>query len=162
MWRRMEVADLAAVERISTLIHPNYYESPEVFAERHRLFPEGCFVAVGKEGVAGYCISHPWRICRVPTLNTLVGELPSDPDCLFIHDVALLPSSRGKRLASLLVEDLGILAGRAGLSALAGVAVYKTLPYWERMGFKTTAIDPAQLMSYGKGADYIVRVFRHP
>ena len=114
-WRPMMAADLAAVERIAEIVHPAYPESEEVPAERLALFPAGCLIAEGALGeVLGYAVSHPGRLGRPPALDSRLGELPSDADCLYLHDVALLPEARGLGLGELLVDLLRALGIRSG------------------------------------------------
>src|SRR4051794_10781367 len=93
-WRPMSAADLAAVEQIAELIHQAYPESDAVVAERLTLFPEGCLVL--GEAPIGYLVSHPGLVGRPPPLNCLLGGLPERPDCLYLHDIALLPQARGR------------------------------------------------------------------
>ena len=62
----------------------------------------------------GYAVSHPGRLGRPPALDSRLGELPSDADCLYLHDVALLPEARGLGLGESLVDLLRALAIRSG------------------------------------------------
>lgn len=159
-WRPLRVGDLAEVDRIGGIVHPAYPERREVPAERLSLFPEGCFAADGAD-LVGYAISHPGTFGQPPALDTLLGALPASPDCLYLHDVALLPAARGLGLGGALVDRLIGLARRLRLGRLALVAVNRSVPYWAAHGFAQPEPRPAglaaKLASYGGEATYLVR-----
>ncbi|BBK34698.1 N-acetyltransferase GCN5 [Allostella humosa] len=156
----MLAADLPAVERIGEIVHPAYPEAAAVPAERLSLFPAGCFIAEGPE-ILGYAVSHPGILGVPPVLDSLLGGLPAVADCLYLHDVALLPAARGRGLGRMLVDRLLGLAAARSLPCLALVAVNRSVPYWTRLGFQPPegASDRlrAKLASYGGDAAYLVR-----
>ena len=78
-WRAMTGYDLPAVEQIAGAVHPGLLRSPEVLAERQRLYLHGAYLLEVNERPAGYVLSHPWRSGTLPALNTLLGELPAEP-----------------------------------------------------------------------------------
>jgi hypothetical protein len=43
-WRAMAAADLPAVNALAERIHPSFPEDAAIFAERLRLYPDGCRV----------------------------------------------------------------------------------------------------------------------
>jgi hypothetical protein len=160
VWRTMAASDLAAVAALSTRVHPNYPERPEVLAEKFRLFPQGCFALTAGKTIAGYCFSHPWRKGAPPSLDTVLGELPQDADSYFIHDLTLDASMRGKSLATAIVPDLVRAAQDAGLSHMTLVAVSGSSPFWARMGFRPTpnaTIQEAARTKYDAGAVHMER-----
>ncbi|MFX9008082.1 hypothetical protein ABTN33_19340, partial [Acinetobacter baumannii] len=53
-WRAMSIADLPLVNVLAARIHPDYPEDEVVFAERLRLYPEGCRVLEGEQGLVAY------------------------------------------------------------------------------------------------------------
>src|SRR5207253_5442568 len=63
----------APVARIATAAYADYYERPEVFAERLALFPDGCRVCVADARIAGYLLAHPGRFGAPPLLDSLLG-----------------------------------------------------------------------------------------
>ncbi|HEY6859283.1 MAG TPA: hypothetical protein VI358_05805, partial [Pseudolabrys sp.] len=93
-WRSTTAIDLGAIEKIANLVHPDLSESREVFAEKLQLFPEGCFVLTEDGAVLGYAFVHPWLVNDIPNLNEFLLRVPSKPDCLLIHDVAVLQHAR--------------------------------------------------------------------
>lgn len=158
-WREVSAEDLPSVDAIGNDIHLSLPERPEVFAEKVRLFPTGCRVLIYRGVIVGYGISHPWLLYRIPPLDTFLEKLPTQPDCIFIHDVVVQPHARGHRAAEQFVEIVVAAARVQYIPALALVSVYNTHPLWMRCGFEV--IDHADLaeeiQSYGETARYMVR-----
>lgn len=155
-WRAMHAGDLPDVERISAIVHPRYPERDEVPAERLRLFPAGCLIATYNTMTVGYAIAHPGKIGQPPPLDTLLGTLPPDADCLYIHDVALLPETRGLRFGAAAVATLLDLARQHGLACLTLTAVNNSAAFWSRQGLSLAPINKG-LGTYGDDAAYMVR-----
>ena len=153
-WRPMRPADLATVEPLGNAIHQDHPEDPAIFAERLALCPEGCFVLDGPGGLAGYIISHPWRLGQPPALNTLLGALPGDADTWYIHDLALHPNARGTGAAATIIA---ILARAANLPTMSLIAVGRSPAFWARQGFRPAPLPAGKLASYGAGASHMVR-----
>lgn len=147
VWRQMLVADLASVEAIAERVHVDYPEAPEIFANRLALFPAGCFMAVEGGQPMGYCISHPGTLGDPPPLDTLMRALPNPADCLYLHDLALLPEARGRRLGAALVARLEQVARSHGHDRIALTAVSNSDGFWEGLGFSPAPC--AKLESYG-------------
>ncbi|MCP3465418.1 GNAT family N-acetyltransferase [Bradyrhizobium sp. CCGUVB23] len=159
-WRRAKPSDLPAIIAIATAIHPDLPERADVLAEKMSLFSEGCGVLIAGDDVFGYGIAHPWTLHRIPPLDDFLQRLPLAPDCLYVHDVAVMPASRGSRVATSYIEMLVRLARANGIEHLALVSVYDTSPFWARHGFRVIAPDAAsriKLASYGEGARYMIR-----
>ncbi|MFT4120130.1 GNAT family N-acetyltransferase [Bradyrhizobium sp.] len=158
-WRRAHTSDLHAIGAIAARLHPDLPERPEVFAEKMRLYPDGCRVLIADGEIAGYGLSHPWKQHRIPPLDGFLERLPGDADCLYVHDVAILPDARGG-VGRAYVATIEQLARAAGIATLALVSVYATRPLWERLGFRPVPADAellAKLNSYGAGATYMLR-----
>jgi len=158
-WRPAHTSDLPAISAIAARIHPDLPERPEVFAEKMRLSPDGCRVLVAGDEIAGYGLAHPWKQHQIPPLDRFLERLPEDADCLYVHDIAVLPDQRGG-VTRAYVTGIAELAHATGIAALALVSVYATRPLWERLGFRAVAADAAlhaKLASYGEGATYMLR-----
>ncbi|WP_246666659.1 GNAT family N-acetyltransferase [Bradyrhizobium guangdongense] len=158
-WRQALPSDLPAIAAIAAQIHPELPERPEVFAEKQRLYPGGCRVLVAGDAVGGYGLAHPWKLNRIPPLDDFLRDLPDDADCLYVHDVVVLPKFRGRRIAGAYVTDIAALARAADINSLALVSVYGTQSMWERFGFRAVASDAAlrdKLAGYGESATYMV------
>ncbi|RQH15630.1 GNAT family N-acetyltransferase [Bradyrhizobium sp. RP6] len=158
-WRPAHPSDLPAIGAIAARIHPDLPESPEVFAEKMRLYPDGCRVLVAGDEIAGYGLAHPWKQHQIPPLDGFLERLPADADCLYLHDIAVLPDRRGG-VARAFMTAIAELARASGIATLALVSVYTTRPLWERLGFRPVAADAAlraKLACYGEGATYMLR-----
>jgi GNAT superfamily N-acetyltransferase len=156
-WRPARVTDAAGVGALSRAVVDAPPERDEVFAERIRLCPAGCLVYGQGGDVLGYVISHPWRRFAPPALDGLVGALPTDADCWFIHDLALAPPARGRGVVALALAELDGLARAFPVTCL--VAVGEAADYWRRHGFedRSTPQLAAKLAGYGPGALYMER-----
>ncbi len=163
-WRPMTPQDLAQVQVLADTIHVSHPEDPEVLAERHCLYPQGCLMLVEDERAIGYALAHPWRFAEPPPLNRLLGELPTDASTYYIHDVALLADARGKGYALQAAERLITHARETGFGNASLVAVNNSQAFWERVGFRTLAVQglEAKLSSYGPGAVLMVRDLANP
>lgn len=158
-WRPMTSQDLPQVQALADAIHSSHPEDPEVLAERQRLYPQGCFVLVENGRAAGYALTHPWRFAQPPSLNLLLGAIPIPATTYYIHDVALLPTARGKGHAARITDRLLNHAREAGFDNLSLVAVNKSQIFWQKSGFRVIAAPGlgAKLASYGPDAALMVR-----
>ena len=158
IWQPFTADALAAAEAIAAVIHPGLPERTEVFAEKIALAPATARVAAVDGRVVGYAIAHPWRLGVIPKLDRFLERLPDAPDCIFVHDVALLPEARGHNLAAAFIDHLRAEARAAGIGALACVSVYGTTVLWARLGFVIDARPDlgASLAGYGETARYMV------
>ena len=158
-WRRAHTEDLDAISAIAARIHPGLPERPEVLSEKMRLCPDGCRVLAAGNDIAGYGLAHPWMLHRIPPLDGFLVRLPEAADCLYVHDVAVLPDSRGG-VARAYVAEIEQFARSSGISTLALVSVYNTRVFWERLGFHAIAADAVlrdKLAAYGASATYMLR-----
>jgi hypothetical protein len=158
-WRPAHESDLSAISAIAARIHPDLPERPEVFAEKMRLYCDGCRVLTANDGIVGYGLAHPWKQHRVPPLDGFLERLPDDADCLYVHDVAVLFDFRGGAARDY-VATIEALARASHIATLALVSVYATRSLWERLGFRPVATDAelrAKLQAYGESATYMLR-----
>jgi len=134
-WRSLTGYDMPAVEKIAATVHPDFFESLEVLAERQRLYFHGTYLLEVNERPAGYVLSHPWRFGDLPALNSLLGDLPAGADTFYIHDLALLPVARRIGAASFITEALAKHARAHGYPTMSLVAVNASQGFWERHDF---------------------------
>jgi len=158
-WRQMRDTDLPHVLAVADEVHPAFPEDAEVFAERMRLYPEGCLVFATDDGIATYVVSHPWQANDPPALNTRLGALPAQPGTYYIHDIALLPELRGTGAAALAVALLLARAAKQKLRTVSLVAVNDSAGFWARHGFRnvTDVALARKLRGYGTAAMFMVR-----
>ncbi|KAL8990147.1 MAG: hypothetical protein Q9177_001120 [Variospora cf. flavescens] len=159
-WRQMSGNDIESLVRVAHLIHPGLPESDGVFAERVKLFPEGCLALVEgeRDELYGYAISHPIRRRQPPALDSFLRAIASDADQYYIHDLAILPEARGRGLAQECINKLFGIAQRYPTTSL--VSVYDTAPFWGRFRFVPEEIDEGlkmKLLDYGDDATYLER-----
>lgn len=96
---------------------------------------------------------------QIPPLDAFIDRLPDAADCLYVHDVAVLPDFRGG-VARAYIAEIEERARSSGITTLALVSVYGARPLWERLGFQRVAPDAAlrdKLLSYGASATYMLR-----
>ncbi|WP_376999820.1 GNAT family N-acetyltransferase [Azospirillum himalayense] len=164
-WRAMEPTDLDRVMAIAEVVHPDYPEDRAVFAERLALYPDGCAMAeingAATDGTSiGYIVMHPGRLGIPPPLDSPLGALPESPDCLYLHDVALLPTARGLGLGVAALERMDALAARQGFRWLALTSTPGARAFWDAQGFRPYdggAGLAAKLASYGGGMTYMTK-----
>lgn len=155
-WRAMVAADLPAVQAVSDAVHDEYSEPTAVYAERLVLYPAGCLAFEDRGALAGYLISHPWHRDAPPRLGSLLGSIPRDPDTYYLHDLALLPSTRGcgaGRAATAFVVAQAAACGRDNITL---VAINGADSFWSRQGFDYVAGEAQS--SYGSGSHLMRRI----
>jgi ribosomal protein S18 acetylase RimI-like enzyme len=155
----MKSSDLPQVNHIADQIHLSLPERPEVFTDKYQTFPEGAFVLENGGDIVGYGLSHPWVIGDIPPLDEFLGLPQSAPNCLYLHDVAILDEARGRGFARELITMMVTIGIAHRLHALALVSVYGTNMLWRRYGFNE--MEDAKLVNklstYGESAHYMVK-----
>jgi ribosomal protein S18 acetylase RimI-like enzyme len=158
-WRQARLDDAAEIARLSTAHLGLYAEGVEVFDERIRLAPSGCYVLDGEADLIGYMFSHPWTRHRPPALHQMLGEIPRDADCWYIHDVAVDPAGRGGGQVRAVVNHVLQDAAEAGYRVAMLVAVNGADAYWQKLDFDDVTTDALRrkLRDYGDNAVYMER-----
>lgn len=156
-WQPIEPGDISNIVAIAAQIHAGLPEREEVLAEKTRLFPTGCRKLIQHGALVGYGLSHPWRLNTVPPLDEFLQTLPAGPDCLYIHDIAVLPVGRGQGASTAFLEIVQTQAHAANLAHLAMVSVYGTSRLWSGFGFSVVddSALTAKLKTYGNTARYM-------
>lgn len=159
-WRHMTAADLPAVSAISDRVHGRYSEAIEVYGERLALYPPGCFVLdAADDAIAGYLITHPWLRNAPPKLGAMLHALRSDADTYYLHDIALLPETRGTGAGRSAVELAVETACTSGFGEITLMAVGGADSFWSAQGFAVVDAAPEVLASYGPEARLMRRRF---
>jgi hypothetical protein len=153
----MHAADLTGVFDVSRLIHVHYPEDAEVLEERFRLYPGGCYSLEQAGELAGYAISHPWLTDTMPSLNTMLGAIPPVADTYYLHDIALMPSTRLFGFGRQVVGLIKAQAAGLGFKTLSLVAVNRSGGFWQREGFHAKDLPELKekLASYDARAAYM-------
>ena len=157
-WLPLLPQDLDSVNSIADRVHKTLPERPEVFEEKATLFPQGCRKLVFNGKTVGYGISHPWMLNSIPPLDDFLEELPKHPECMYLHDIVILPEARGGGAAANYVEYVKRLSVSMEIKSLALVSVYGTDVLWSRFGFRAIHSPDlsAKLASYGATAKYMI------
>jgi GNAT superfamily N-acetyltransferase len=123
----MLVRDLTTVNSIADIVWGDeFYESPEVFAQKFNYYPAGCWMYNNH----AYIFSHSAVLDHPPKLNEVLPD--SQCNCYHIHDIALLPSVRGLGIATKIIKQI-IQENPYPYTTLVSVA--GTLKFWESFGF---------------------------
>jgi GNAT superfamily N-acetyltransferase len=157
-WRPMRPDDSATASDVANAIHLSYPEDPLVVRDRLKVHPEGCFVLADDDRLYGYLVCHPWVLGAPPALNAELGALPENPDCFYLHDLALLDVVRGQGHALGALEIVLTQARAGGFPVVFLMAVGDAHGFWERAGFTRYAPwrpDPAK--GYGPEAAAYIR-----
>ncbi|MBR2171422.1 GNAT family N-acetyltransferase [Sphingopyxis sp.] len=154
-WRQMGVADLPMVVHISDVVHGDFTEPLETFADRLAHYPVGCAVLERDGEALGYLISHPWpREADPPKLGVQLGAIPVS-DSYYLHDIALLPAARGTGAGATATAFVVHQAEVEGCRDIRLVAIQGADSYWHAQGFAYvgTAIEGP----YGPGSHLMQR-----
>ncbi|MDF0544460.1 GNAT family N-acetyltransferase [Sphingobium sp. H39-3-25] len=152
-WRAMHPADIPAVTAISDAVHGAFAETALVYAERLALYPSGC-ISLEQDGqVTGFLVSHPWLRDQPPALNAPLGPIPEDADTYYLHDIALLPRTRGTGAGTAALAHAMALARAGGFQDVTLIAVNGADSFWSARGFHHVASGDGEgePISYGPG-----------
>ena len=159
--RMMAAADLPAVLAIQAVCYTELTpESEESLHAKLRASPSTCFIASLADDTIGYLVALPGELSNPPMLNAGTCRLPSSPDCLYLHDLAVTPGARKSGAGRALVEAFLTRLRASGLGRASLIAVQGSAPYWERYGFR--AVPPsaplkARLSTYGEDVAFMER-----
>ena len=158
-WIKMTEDHLDLAKVISDQIWVNYQENDEVFAEKLQLFPQGCWVAMLDNEMVGYTMAFPALLKFPPSLNEFLGGIVDNPDCLYWHDIGILPKARGYGLGKMAMDTIINTARDCGLGILAGISVNNSSEYWKSLGSVPYVMDGVEdkIKSYGADAVYMIK-----
>lgn len=146
-WRPMRADDLPTVVRISDVVHGEFTEPLETFADRLAHYPAGCAILERDDEALGYLISHPWpRDAAPPKLGVRMAAIPAS-DSYYLHDIALLPAARGTGAGATATAFVVHQAQAEGCRDVRLVAIQGADSYWHRQGFDYAGAEP-----YGPGS----------
>jgi GNAT superfamily N-acetyltransferase len=153
----MAEGDLAAVLDVQAACYPPaMQEAAGVVLARLRASPDTVLVARDAQGVCAYLFAYPSRLGKVTPLGGAFA-LPSAPDTLYLHDLAVAPRAAGRGLARGLVARLLEHAAVRSLLHAALVSVQDSRRFWECAGFARAPGDAAALATYPADALYMTR-----
>lgn len=139
--RGLTCADLAAVAAVQRACYRDeLVEAEAAFHGKLARFPAGCLGLECNGRLGAYCFCQPWQTGRPLPLGDDPRAARHDaadeaPDCLYIHDLAVIPAWRGTGAADLLFRAVLRVGERERLTRFALVAVQGSEPFWTRRGF---------------------------
>lgn len=159
--RSMRPADLPAVLAVQQLCYvPEMNEDGTIWFGRLATAPDFAWVAEMNGEVHAYLATYPSRLGKVTPLG---GEfvISGAADCLYFHDLAVVPAAGGCGLGGMLVGHALQVARGQGLQHAALVCVQDALTFWQRNGFaahrQLAPSASAALASYPGSACYMSR-----
>lgn len=159
--RDMRASDFDAIMHIQAQCYVgDIPESRESLLAKWKASPRSCFVAQQGADVMAYLFAIPWKIDAPPQLNAAHCELPAVPDCMYLHDLAVRPESRGHQLGRRLFQQLTDILPAFELKSLCLVAVQGSSGFWANQGFTRESGSDAlrqKLNTYGVEAVFMTR-----
>jgi GNAT superfamily N-acetyltransferase len=152
--RNLTAEDLPAVEAVQRACYPaGLREAVRTFRCKIAAFPEGCLGLERDGRLGGYVFCQPWTLGLPLPLEDDGRAAFGKADCLYIHDLSVIPGWRGTGAARTLLAEVFGLAADRGFAALALVAVQGSEGFWSHWGFR-----PAHGFLYAPGipATYMV------
>ena len=148
-WRPMRADDLPAVTAISAAVHGDFAETLATYEERLALYPAGCIALEENSAPVGFLISHPWHAGQSPALNQQLGAIPHENADHYLHDIALLPQTRGSGAGKAALAFVIAHARARGFERVTLVAVNGADRFWSAQGFEHA--DTTEAGPYGPG-----------
>ncbi|BDM63445.1 hypothetical protein NFHSH190041_08970 [Shewanella sp. NFH-SH190041] len=104
--RAVEHRDWPAIMAIQEACYHAFDPEPlSVMQSKWHLSPSTCFISEYHHRVVGYCLAHPWRGAP-PALNQQLPTQISQPDTLYLHDMALAPQAQGLGAGQAMLKQL--------------------------------------------------------
>lgn len=162
--RQLVASDLASVMQIQAACYPPHYlEAESVFAERIANCSASAWLAGQGQQVLGYLFSYPSQSGKVCALDSVFAAQPG-ADCLYLHDMAVLPQAQGQGIARALHQSAMHYAQQQQYACSALVAVLDAASFWQKLGYRADfPLSPAQqenLLSYGTTACYLHKALK--
>jgi len=129
-----------------------YIEDRETFTRMIAVYPQGCLGASVGGIFAGYVFFHPYHENTVKPLDFPL-DLDGTEDCMYIHDIAVHPRSRGMGLTRMLMERVDEETRSRGFDVQCLMAVQGSQDFWEKYGFSIVR----KIEGYGEGLAYYMK-----
>lgn len=166
--RSVTTPDLPVVLDIQSRCYAKAFHEPLAAFQAKLTELESAWLAWTDGRPAGYLFTITLTLAHTASLPSLADtSVPHTdstnhlPDCLYLHDLAVLPEYRGQGISRLLFGAALARAQAMRLPRMALVAVQGSLPFWQSLGFQQVQVPPpsiqAKLASYGEGATFMLR-----
>lgn len=151
--RPMIAEDLNAVLAVQADAYDDHFhESSEVIAARLGACANTAWVAEKSGDVCAYLVAYKSHMGKVTALNAIFAHV-TDPDCLYLHDLAIAQRARGAGLARQLLMAAEKCVDEQKLMQLALISVQDSKAFWSGFGFNDFiglgAHQKENLRSYG-------------
>ena len=135
--RLLNVEDIPAVLAVQRECYMDQLlESERTFHLKIDKCSRGCLGLDRNGRIGGYVFCQPWRSGEAMPLDDASAALPEACDCLYIHDLSVIPAWRGTGAAKELLDGVFGLAEDLGLRKFALVSVQSSERFWARWGFQ--------------------------
>ena len=133
--RPMIVSDLPAVDVIQRKSFvPELIEPMSLFEKMLSHYDHASYVAELDNHIVGYLMAHP-STDDSDDYEEGFWPLTGNEEALYIHDMCVDPSCRGKGVAKSLFERLVVFASENNFQKLVGIAVQDADSFWQNLGF---------------------------
>jgi ribosomal protein S18 acetylase RimI-like enzyme len=159
--RPMHERDVPAILAIQSECYEYLIQEDEAtIRARFHTSPNTAWVAEDVHGVCAYLVAYRSRVGKVTPLGGHF-EIPSAPDSLYLHDLAIAGRGKGSGLGAALIHCAWEQARSEGLNYSALVSVQNSHAFWRRHGYRDfanlDAAESANLQSYAGHAWYMVK-----
>lgn len=97
--RPVAAADLPGILAVQRACYGDGFLEPgDALASRWARSPATCLVALQGAEVVGYLLSHAWHTWAPPKLHVPLPAADGPDTLWFVHDMAIAPPGRGRRL----------------------------------------------------------------
>ena len=157
----MQRADLPAILAIQDECYPEEMcEDAAVVQQRLAVAGEHAWVAKDDAGACAYLFGYLSQVGKVTRLGAGF-EQSAQPDCLYLHDLAVSPRAKGLGLGPWLVVHALESARARKLGSSALVSVQQSRVFWERLGYRVHddlgEAELRDLATYASPAWYMVK-----
>jgi len=157
--RSMLPSDISAVLAIQEQAYVDeVLEDEHVIRERLIIAPETAWVIESENDVHAYLVGYPSTQGSLTALGDFFAPA-REPDCLYLHDLAVASTAAGRGYAAALIHHAMTAASNKGLNAAALISVQNSVGFWQRHGFEVVSnLDESQqarLQTYAGPAFYM-------
>ncbi|WP_162818269.1 GNAT family N-acetyltransferase [Aquirhabdus parva] len=156
--RAMQHGDIETVMQIQAECYVlDAIEPQSTFIDRLHTSPKTAWVVEDTLGVCAYLVGY---YSTVGNITPLGGRFkPTLSNCLYLHDLAILPRVAGQRLGVTLVNT-ALSQQPDHIQYTALVSIQNSVSFWQKIGFETQALDTDQtenLQTYPQPAFYMLK-----
>lgn len=159
--RTLSTEDLPLIMQIQAACYPAHFnEAAEVFAERIANYAHSSWLALRNNQALGYLFTYPTQLGQVCKLGSGFSTSQA-ANCLYLHDMAVLPEAKGQGIASALLSTALQYGRQRKLRHSALVAVQNSATFWQKFGYSISSLESEQqmnLLSYGDQAHYLHKI----